>query len=294
MATAADSATILVTGATGATSSGLLPLLAARGARVRAMIRNVGQRGPVALGSAIPVEADFDDPTSVETALRGVARAYLVTPSSASAQDQQIGFAELAARAGVEQIVLLSQQGADQASPVRFLRYHAAVERRIRELGVGYTFLRPNLFMQGFLAFNQSIAEQSAFIAPIGDARVSLVDVRDIAAVAAVALTEPGHLGRTYTITGPQALTHSDIAAALSRALGRPIAFHDVAPEVFAAALTATGMPPWQVEGTLGDYAHYRRGEAAMVSPAVRDVTGSAPRDIDTFAHHFAASFASA
>jgi uncharacterized protein YbjT (DUF2867 family) len=285
---------ILVTGATGNTGAALLPLLEARGATVRAMVRSAAGGAHLAAISAIPVVADFDDPESVAAALDGITRAYLVTPSSPTTEAQQIRFVEIAARSGVERLVLLSQLGADEASPVRFLRYHAAVERRIRELGLGYTFLRPNLFMQGLFAFQRSIAEQSAFFAPIGEARVSLVDVRDIAAVAAVVLTEPGHLGRTYTLTGPQAITHADMATALSLALGRPVAFRDATPEAFAAALAATGMPPWQVDGTLEDYAHYRRGEAALVSPAVRDVTGAAPRDIDTFVRDYAAAFARA
>jgi uncharacterized protein YbjT (DUF2867 family) len=286
--------TILVTGATGNTGAALLPLLEVRGATVRAMVRSTAGGAHLAATSAIPVVADFDDPESVAAALHGITRVYLVTPSSPTAEAQQIRFVEIAARSRVEQLVLLSQLGADEASPVRFLRYHAAVERRIRELGLGCTFLRPNLFMQGLFAFQRSIVEQSAFFAPIGKALVSLVDVRDIAAVAAAVLTEPGHLGRTYTLTGPQAITHADIATALSLALGRSIAFRDATPEAFAAALAETGMPPWQVDGLLEDYAHYRRGEAALVSPAVRDVTGAAPRDIDTFVRDYTSAFARA
>jgi len=110
---------------------------------------------------------------------------------------------------------------ADLHSPVRFLRYHAAVEQHVRDLGIGYTFLRPNLFFQGLLAFAQSIAAEGRFYAPIGDTPVSAVDVRDIAAVAAVTLTEPGHEGATYTLTGPAAITHAQIATALTTAIHR-------------------------------------------------------------------------
>jgi uncharacterized protein YbjT (DUF2867 family) len=285
--------TILVTGASGNTGAALLPLLEARGVTVHAMVRDAS-RASLATRSAIVVEANFDDPVSLESALRGVSRAYLVTPSSPETQAQQQRFADLAARAGVQHVVLLSQLGADEQSPVRFLRYHAAVERHIRELGLGYTFLRPNLYMQGLLAFQHSIAADGTFVAPIGEARVSLIDVRDIAAVAAACLTEPGHLGRTYSLTGPTALTHAEIAAALSHALGRPITFHDVPPEAFTVALTAAGMPSWQIEGLLEDYAHYRRGEAAQVTSTAQQVTGHTPRSIDTFARDYTATFASA
>ena len=152
----------------------------------------------------------------------------------------------------------LSQFAAEEASPVRFLRYHAAVERRIRELGIGFTFLRPNLYFQALLAFQPMIAAQGHFVAPIGDARVSAVDVRDIAAVAGIALTEEGHDGKTYTITGPAAVTHTEMASVLPTAIGRPVAFIDVPPDAFAGALKAAGVPPWQVDGLVEDYAHLR------------------------------------
>jgi uncharacterized protein YbjT (DUF2867 family) len=200
---------ILVTGATGNTGSAVLQQLDARGARVRALVRGKPDKARLGDTSATMVVGNFDNPRSLEAALEGVTRAYLVTPSSPEAEAQQIRFAELAAAAGVTHLVKLSQLAADEASPVRFLRYHAAVERRIRELGVGFTFLRSNLYFQGLLAFQPLIAKEGRFVAPIGDARVSAVDVRDIAAVAAVALTERGHEGKTYTIMGPAAVTHT-------------------------------------------------------------------------------------
>jgi uncharacterized protein YbjT (DUF2867 family) len=162
---------VLVTGATGNTGSALLPQLKARGARVRAMVRGEPGNARVRDASAANAVGNFDDPGSLEAAFEGVARAYLVTPSSPDAEAQQIRFAELAAAAGVTHLVKLSQFAADEASPVRFLRYHAAVERRIRELGVGFTFLRPNLYFQGLLAFQPMIAKEGRFVAPIGVAR---------------------------------------------------------------------------------------------------------------------------
>jgi uncharacterized protein YbjT (DUF2867 family) len=202
-----------------------------------------------------------------------------------------VRFAEPAAAAGVGLLVKLSQFAAEEASPVRFLRYHAAVERRIRELGVGFTFLRPNLYFQGLLSFQPMIAAEGHFVAPIGDARVSAVGVRDIAAVAAIALTEDGHDGKTYTITGPAAVTHTEMASALSKAIGRPVAFMDVPPDAFAGALKAAGVPPWQADGLVEDYAHYARGEAEAISPHVREVTGVDPRDVGRFAEDYARAF---
>jgi uncharacterized protein YbjT (DUF2867 family) len=279
----------LVCGATGSTGRAVLNALVGRGVPVRAMVR--GDRDPAGLPAGVQVAvADFDDAASVAAALHGAAQAYLVTPSSERAGEQQRRFADLAAQAGVRHLVVLSQLAASEDSPVRFLRYHAEVEEHVRGLGIGYTFLRPNLLFQGLLAFAKVIAARGQFSAPIGDAKVSAIDVRDIAAVAAVALTEDGHEGATYTLTGPAAISHHDIATALSSALGRDVAFSDATPEAFAASLHGI-LPRWQIGGLLEDYAHYRRGEAAEVTPAVADITGRPPRDIGEFARDYAAAF---
>jgi uncharacterized protein YbjT (DUF2867 family) len=154
-------------------------------------------------------------------------------------------------------------------------------------------FLRPNLYFQGFLAFQATIANQGQFFAPIGGARVSAVDVRDIALVAAAVLTQPSHIGKTYTITGPAAVTHAEIARAIAEAIGREVTFVEVSPEDFAGALRKLGVPPWQVEGLVEDYAHYARGEAADVHPTVREIAGADPRGAIAFARDYANAFIS-
>jgi uncharacterized protein YbjT (DUF2867 family) len=280
---------ILVTGATGNTGRPLVEALVRLGAPVRAMVRDRASQAKLPDGAQVAV-ADFDDPASLAAALDGAGRAYLVTPSSEQAEVQQKRFADLAAAAGVRHLVVLSQLAAAEDSPVRFLRYHAAVERHVRDLGIGYTFLRPNLFFQGLLALAKPIAAEGRFFAPIGDTPVSAVDVRDIADVAAAALTQAGHEGATYTLTGPAAVTHAEMATALGAALGREITFIDVPPEAFAGSLHGM-LPPWQVAGLLEDYAHYRRGEAAMVSTAVAEVAGRPAMDFAQFARDYAPAF---
>lgn len=139
---------VLVTGATGNTGRAVAEALARRGTPVRGMVRAEADRDRLPAGVQAVV-ADFDDPASIAAALHVAGRAYLVTPSSERAEAQQRRFADLAVQAGLGHLVVLSQLGADEQSPVRFLRYHAAVERHIRDLGILYTFLRPNLFFQG-------------------------------------------------------------------------------------------------------------------------------------------------
>ncbi|GAB3565114.1 NmrA family NAD(P)-binding protein [Spelaeicoccus albus] len=278
---------ILVVGATGATGRATGTALAQRGVHYRALSRDPSR---VDGRFAVPVAGDLDDPERIRDVFGGVRAAYLVTPSTETAELQQMRFIELAAKAGVGHIVLLSQLGARRDSPVRFLRYHAVVEQFAQESGIGLTALRPNLFMQGLLALAGPIRQYGVLGAPIGDARVSVIDVRDIGEIAALALTSAEPFG-VQTLTGPEALTHAQLAHELGVATGRDIRFDDVLPERFAEMLKGV-LPPWQVDGLLEDYAHYARGEAAEVSKAVPKLLGRPARDFRPFAAEHAKVFA--
>lgn len=197
----------------------------------------------------------------------------------------------MAKRAGVRHVVKLSQWAANVDSPVWFLRYHAVIEQKIRDSRIAFTFLRPNLFMQGLLAFREAIVAQGKFFAAAGDAKISAVDVRDIAAVAAAVLTGEGHAEKIYDLTGPEALTHDEMAEKLSQALDRQITYVDVPPEAMMDALLGFGIPQWQAAGLIEDYAHYRGGEASAIASGVYDVTGSPPRSFDDFARAYASAF---
>jgi uncharacterized protein YbjT (DUF2867 family) len=284
---------ILVTGATGNNGSEIVKLLAAQNVPVRAMVRDRQKASEIAAANVAVVEADFDRPETLLNTLDGVERAFLVTNSSERAQAQQMAFVEAAKQSGVAHIVKLSQYAADANSPVRFLRYHAAVEAAIQASGMAYTFLRPNLFMQGLLNFRSTIATKNAFYAAIGDAKVSIVDVRDIAEVAVAALTSSEHEGKTHDLTGSQALTHAEMAQAISNAIGRQITFIDIPPDTMLDILLKSNFPTWQAEGLIEDYAHYQRGEAAIIASGVQDATGKAPRSFETFARDYAPMFSS-
>ncbi|WP_300266718.1 NmrA family NAD(P)-binding protein [Microbacterium sp.] len=273
---------ILVTGATGSTGRATVDALAKRGVTFRPMSRSLSS-------ADFAVQADLDDADSVRAALSGIRAAYLVTPSTERAEAQQKQFIDLAVEAGVRHIVLLSQLGSVIDSPVRFLRYHAAVEEHAFASRLEVTALRPNLFMQGLFAVSNVVKSAGVLPAPIGNARVSLVDVRDIGAMAAHALTSPVPWG-IQTLTGPESLTHSDLAGHLSSATGDEIRFEDVPPAKFGEMLAGI-LPPWQVDGLLEDYAHYARGEAAELSSAVPDVLGRPARSFADFADQNAVCF---
>jgi uncharacterized protein YbjT (DUF2867 family) len=282
---------ILVTGATGNLGTELVKRLWARGEPVRAFVRNRVQARSISLPGIELTEGDFNRLDTITRSLSGVDRLFLLTPSSSDAEKQQRTFVDAAKRANVQRIVKLSQLGADAYSPARFLRYHGAIESHIRRSGLHFTFLRPNLFMQGLLHFRPTISAKGEFYGCAGHAKVSLVDVRDIAGVAFRTLTDTGHEGKTYEITGPESLTHPEIAEQLSMELGKRIEYVDVAPEQMREALLGVGMSPWQAEGVLEDYERYRRGEAAKVTATVYEVTGNEPTTFFQFAQDYAGRF---
>lgn len=282
---------LLVSGATGMIGGLVVDALVEQGKSLVAMVRRGSYPGRLAGRPGVRVvEGDFDDARSLERALQGVGRAFLVTNSSERTEGQQKAFVAAVQATGVQHLVKLSQLHAAVGSPVRFLRYHAAVEAAIEESGVPHTFVRPNLILQAYLPFAPLI-QAGVLQAPIEEARVSIVDAQDIAALVAAALTEDGHEGHTYDVTGPEALTHAELAAAFGEAAGHEVRFESVPPEAFLAAVEQMGMPAWQAEGLAEDYAHYRRGEAAGISPDVERVTGRPARTVQDFAAEHAAAF---
>ncbi|RBQ03301.1 SDR family oxidoreductase [Pedobacter miscanthi] len=284
--------TILVIGATGSVGSALAKQLGDHNIPFRAMVRNLDLAKTLKqLNGAELVVGDFKDKQSIVSALKGIEKVFLVTNSSEEAEDLQCNFVYSARKNGVKHLVKLSQFAADVNSPVRFLRYHAVVEQKIRESGLQYTFLRPNLFMQGLLGFAEPIKYQQQFFATAGNAKISLVDIRDIAAVALKVLTTAGHENHIYNITGPEAITHQEIAKILSQVMGREIRYINVSDEEMQSALLKVGFPAWQAAGLIEDYAHYARGEAAVISNAVEEVTGKAPRKFIDFVQEYKSAF---
>lgn len=281
-------ANILITGATGSIGQELTKYLSSKGVRFRAMARSLEKSQQLAaLPGAQLVEGDFEDARSLEKALAGIERVFLLTNSSERAEQQQSRLVDVARRTGVSHIVKLSQWAADIHSPVRFLRYHAVVEQKIEDSGMAYTFLRPNLFMQGLIGFRQSIVEHNQFFGAVGDAKVSLVDTRDIAVVAGEVLIGTGHENRIYNLTGPEALSHQQMAIKLSEAVGREIQFVDVPSDVLLHMLLSAGFPLWQAEGLVEDYVHYKAGEAAEVSYDIRSITAREASDFSVFAEDY-------
>jgi uncharacterized protein YbjT (DUF2867 family) len=279
---------IVVIGGTGTTGRELVPLLQEARVPFRLMVRGGKAKDLRAQGLDV-VGGDLDKPKTLPEALAGAEAVFLLSSPSPKVAAQHGGLAAAAKAAGVRRIVRLSAVGADPGSKVSLLRWHGEAERAVEATGVGTTHVRPHFFMQNFVNFyRDSIAKQDCFYLPLGNGTVGMVDVRDVALVAAQALTEERHVGKAYDVTGPEVLSMADAARSLSSAAGRPIRYVDVTPEAAKAGMVHSGTPVWLADGLCELFAAYAAGEGAIVSTAVLDVTGRMARSFSRFAHDHA------
>lgn len=284
--------TVLVIGATGTTGGAVLQQLREAKVPVRALSRSAESAGALEGDGVESVVADLAQPDSLPAALEGVDAVYLAQPASPQLAEQEGGLAQAAAQAGVEHLVKLSVIGADPDSPIGFGRMHAAAEQAVRDSGVPWTFLRPNGFMQNTLAWGAQ-TPSGTVRGPVMDAAWSIVDVRDVAAVAVAALQNPGtHAGQTHTLTGPEPSTPREQVAILAEVLGLALVAEEVAIDDAKASMLGAGWPEWPVERMGELFELYADGLAAGVSPGVEQVLGRPATDFRTFAQDHREAFA--
>jgi uncharacterized protein YbjT (DUF2867 family) len=283
---------ILIAGATGLVGGAVLQeLLAAGVTPLRAVYRGTEDvaRAPAGVDA---VRADFADAASLDRALEGVRAAYLVCAAVPELVALESNFLAACQRARTPHVVLQSALGAadfDKSFPV----WHRRVEERARELNVPCTILRPNGFMQNIGGyFAASIRTQDCFFDALGSARVSHIDVRDIATAAVRALTASDTIGRVFELSGPEPLSNEDLAGRISRVAGRPVRYVALTPEQLLQGMVAAGMPEARARPIVELYEYYRTGKGAGSDLALRELIGRAPRAIDAYLAEIAPSFA--
>jgi uncharacterized protein YbjT (DUF2867 family) len=282
---------VLVTGATGNVGSALVPELRRRGVPARGFVRDpkraeaiLGEGGDLAVG-------DLSEPESIRRALEGVERLFLACGTVPGQLEYETNAIDAAAAAGVERIVKLSAAGAEIGSPLAFWDSHARIEQRLRGSGVPAVVLRPSTYMTNLLGSAAAVMYTGKLFAPIGAAKVAMVDPRDVAEAAAVALTEDAHEGETYVLTGPEAITYDEIAAQLSEASGHTVEFVDVTDEHARVAMLDAGMPQYLGDFLVQRFGALRGGIQAQTTDTVRRLTGRKPRSLADFACDHAGLF---
>lgn len=280
---------ILVTGATGTVGSNVIRELQTRGAEFRAFVRDP-VKAKALLGDVELVIGDFADPDSVSKALDGIDRLFLLSPDDPRQVEWESQAIDAASAAGVTRIVKLSMLGAQVGAPLSFLDSHGRVEQHLERSGVAAVLIRPGFFMSNLLAAADQIRTRRILFAPAAGAKISMIDPRDVGAVAAVALTEDSAQG-PYAVTGPEAVDYAGVAEAISAATGRLVTFINVPDEVAHRGLLAAGVPEWFADSFVALFGLLRSGLRAETTDAVRVLTGRDPKTIADFAHDHSAAF---
>ncbi len=284
-------AKILVTGATGNVGSQVVRELRERGASVRAFVRDPSKAAAM-LGDGVElVSGDFSDAASVRRALEGVESVFLACANDPRQVEYETGVIDAAREAGVRRIVKLSALGAEIGSPVAFWDWHGRIEEHLLASGVPAVALRPTFNMTNLLGSAEGVRHAGSLFAPAAGARVAMIDPGDIAAVAAVALTEDEHDGETYTLTGPEAISFERVAEELSSAAGQRVQFIAVPDEAARQALVEAGMPEFVAGQIVAVFGFLRQGDQNRTTGTVRALTGRDPRTFAEFARDHAGVF---
>ncbi len=282
---------ILVTGATGNVGSEVVRELGARGALVRALVRDP-DRARDQLGSEVElVVGDFSQPRSVRRAMDGVRSVFLSSADGPDKVVHETTVIDAAAGAGLQLIVKQSTIGAEIGSPVPFWDAHGRIERVLHSSSVPAVILRSGFSMANLLASAPAVAAGGQLFAPAGNARIAMIDPRDVGATAAAVLSEDQQGSRTYTLTGPEAISYEQVAACLSEATGRPVEFVDIPAEAARGAALEAGMPSWLADGLVAVFAALKAGAAEQVTDTVQALTGRPARTFADFARDRATLF---
>lgn len=281
---------ILVTGATGTVGRSLVDRLVAAKVPVRAMTRRPAAAG---LPAAVDVVAgDLSDRGSIAAALRGVDRVFLLS-AGPDIPTHDANLIREAVRADVAHVVKLSSgRTGDDTATDPIPSWHRRGEQALRDSGIPWTILGPLGFMANALHWADSIRNRDSVFAAYGHGRIAVVDEHDIASVAATVLTTDGHDGRTYRLSGPEALTPAEMTAVLADVLGRPLRFLEVEPAAARQAILDHGLSEIMADAIMALRATALESFTSVVHPTVQEVTGVRPTSFREWATRHLADFA--
>ena len=287
-----DADITLVAGATGNTGSGVAASLLSKGRRVRALVRDEARAADLREQGAEVAIVDLDRPeTLTEGLLDGVSKVYFVTWNGPSALAQSRNLLETITRSGAApHVVRLSGYGTLQS---RIISELAKCEEDLKTSGLPWTILKPTFFMQNVMMAASTVKEQGAVYFDWGSGKAGMIDLRDVVDCAVGALTgEAGAVeGETFILTGPAAIGFADVAATLSRVIGRTVDYVPVPHEAATEAIVAMGVPEWIATGFAELSTGFEEGFADLTTKNVQRLSGHEPRDFERFARDFAGVF---
>ena len=274
---------ILVTGANGNVGGEIVSQLVGAGHRVRALLRS--QSKVAAFPNTVEIAiGDFSDMASLLRAVDGTEAVYMTSFEHPDLLGLQMNLISAARDAGVRVMVRLSGMGADAHASATISRDHGLCDQQLVDSELGSVLLQPNWFYQNFLG----LFPAGVMNLPVGEGVTSFIDVRDIAAVAVAALTDHRHRSETFVLTGPEALSHAEVARILAEATGKHFVFEDVTEETWKAQTVGSGMGQREADGLIGLFRLIRDGSMAEITQDVERIGGRPPIGLSAFARDYA------
>jgi uncharacterized protein YbjT (DUF2867 family) len=279
--------TIMVLGATGTVGGHVVHRLAEAGLRPLALVRS-GRDQHLSGDGIERVSADLDRPETIDAALAGVDRVFLLTRQTSRQLAQETAVVAAAVRVGVGRVVKLSVFRADERSPLQIARQHRQAERLLQDSGLQHTVLRPVFFMQNVL----SMVRDGTIASATGAGRIAMIDARDIAAAAVAALTTAPATGRIYTLTGPDPVSFDNVADVIGQRTGRAVRHLRVSAEMVFDRLRAGGAEEWFAADMATLHGMLANGYEDVVTADLDDLIGAPAISFDRFVADFSDRFA--
>jgi uncharacterized protein YbjT (DUF2867 family) len=282
---------ILVTGATGNVGSKVAKQLGERGVAFRAFVRDAAKASQVLGNDVEVVNGDFSDPDSIDRGLAGIDTLFISCAGVPERAELEGNVMDAAVRAGVGKVVKASAHGAEPGSPTAFLDTLGRSEQHLKESGLSHVLLRSTFYMTELLQGADDLKQSGMLFIPAGNAKIAMIDPNDVASVAVAALTEEGHEGKSYHLTGPESLSFADVAEELSGVMGRKIEYVAVPDEGARGAMLEAGLDEWTADNVVALFGVLRGGISAQTTDTVAEVTGRQPRSMADFLRDHADAF---
>lgn len=283
-----NSGKVLVTGATGNTGSGLVPALRDAGVNVRAFVRDESKAQPLKDMGVEIVVGDLDKPETIDPAVEGVDKIFLLTSGGMNEAQQCRNVIEAAKRAGNPHIVRYAGYGSEKS---RIIKQQQQAEEALKSSGLPWTLLKPTFFMQNTMMAAQTIASDGMIYWDMQDGKLAMTDIRDAIEAAVVILTGSGHEGKTYILTGPASISFHDVASTFSKVLGKDVKYVSVPSEAAIESMVGMGLPEWTAKGFVELSPGFIEGFADNVTDDMLTLTGHPARSFETFVRDFAQVF---
>jgi uncharacterized protein YbjT (DUF2867 family) len=273
---------ILVTGATGRVGSTLVATLLRAGEPVRVLTRNSHKAATLHRIGASVIVGDFAQLSTLKTALSGCDLLMSIPPNTLNQAEQEIQLFEVAKCAGVQHIVKLSTAKASSDSACHFFKQHAIAEEYLKQLGVAFTILKSNSFMQNFLWFTHEMKTKGTLSLPMKDASTAPVDIRDVADTACRILTKADYTEKTLSITGLEILSFKTIAKKLSAVTNQKIRYVNISADHFKRTLLQSGLQDWHAESVVTSW-QVASQEPPIVTDMITEIIGKRPIEFEQF-----------